>query len=110
MREMKAKMGKIGAELRLHGMDWSVTVCLFADDTVLLAQSEMELQRVVDQFHSVCSRRKVRVNVGMSKVMVFERREVEVVDFGNPYRVSVPVDERCEMVMGEERMEVVKEF
>ncbi len=42
--------------------------------------------------------------------MVFERRDVEVVDFGNPYRVSVPVDERCDIVMGGERMEVVKEF
>ncbi len=29
--------------------------------------------------------------------MVIERREVEVVDFGNPYRVSVPVDERFEI-------------
>ncbi len=41
-----------------------------------------------------------RVNVGKSKVMVFERREVEVVGFLNPYRVSVPVDERCEIVLG----------
>ena len=31
-------------------------------------------------------------------------------DFGNPYRVNIPVDERCEIVMGGERMEVVKEF
>ncbi len=65
---------------------------------------------MVDQFHSVCSRRKLRVNAGKSKVMVFERREVEVVDFGNPYRVSVPVDEKCEIAMGGERMEVVKEL
>ncbi len=43
-------------------------------------------------------------------MMVFERRKVEVVDFRNPYRVSVPVDERCEIMMGGERMEVVKEF
>ena len=38
---------------------------------------------MVDQFHSVCSRRKLRANAGKSKVMVFERKEVEVVDFGN---------------------------
>ncbi len=38
-------------------------------------------------------------------MIVFERREVEVVDFGNPYRVSVPVDEWCKG-----KMEVVKEF
>ncbi len=40
-------------------------------------------------------------------MMVFERKEVEVVNFGNPYRVSVPVD-RCEIVMGGQRMELVK--
>ena len=83
MREMKAKVGKVGARLKLNAGDWSVAACLFADDTVLLAESERELQRVVDQFHSVCSRRKLRVNAGKSKVMVFERKEVEVVDFGN---------------------------
>ncbi len=33
-----------------------------------------------------------------------------MVNFGDPYKVSVPVDERCEIVMGGERMEVVKEF
>ena len=73
------------------------------------AGSERKLQRVVDQFHSMCSRRKLKVNTGKSKVMAFERKEVEMVDFGNPYRVSVPVDERCELVIGGERMEVVKQ-
>ncbi len=70
-----------------------MAACLCAADTMLLAESERERQRVVDQFHSVCSRRKLRVNAGKSKVMVFESKEVEVVNFGNPYRVSVPVDE-----------------
>ncbi len=65
---------------------------------------------MVDQFHTLCSRRKLRVNAGKSKVMVFERKEVDMVNFGNLYRVSVPVDERCEVVLGGERMEVVKEF
>ncbi len=77
-----------------------MSACLFADNTALMAESERELQRVVDQFHNVCSRRKLRVNAGKSKVMVFERREVELVDFGNPYKVSVPVDEWCEVVIG----------
>ncbi len=58
----------------------------------------------------MCAVEGNRVNAGKSKVMVFERREIEVVYFGNPYRVSVPVDERCEIVMGEEKMEVVIEF
>ena len=58
MREMKAKAGKAGARLKLNGMVWSMAACLFADDTVLLAESERELQRVVDQFDSVCVQQK----------------------------------------------------
>ena len=76
---------------------------------MLLAKIERELQRMADQFHSVCSGRKLIVNAGKNKVIVFERNEVELVSFGNPYRVSVPIDERYEIVMGGERMEVVKE-
>ncbi len=46
-----------------------------------LAEREGDLQRVVNEFYSVCKRRKLKVNDGKSKVMVFERREEEVVDF-----------------------------
>ncbi len=110
MREMKAKVGNVDARLKVNGVDWSVVACLFADDTVLLAESERELQQVVDEFCNVCVRRKLTVNVGKSKMMVFEREEVEVVDFSNPYRVSVPVAGRCKVDLGGERMEEVKEF
>ena len=65
---------------------------------------------MVDEFLSVYMRRKIKVNAGKSKVMLFERREVEVVDFNTPYRVSVPVVERCEVPLGRERMEEVKKF
>ncbi len=86
-----------------------MTTYLFANDTALLAENVRDLQKIVDHFHNVCSRKKLRVNAGKSKVMVFGRRDVEVVDFGNTYMVSVPVDERCEIVMEGVRMEVVKE-
>ena len=42
--------------------------------------------------------------------MVSKRKEIEIVDFRNPYRVSVPVNEKCKIVLRDERMEVVKEF
>ncbi len=42
MTEMKAEVGKIGARMKLNRMHWSVAVCLFADDTVLLPESERE--------------------------------------------------------------------
>ncbi len=50
---------------------------------MLLAESERDLQGVVNEFYSVCNRRKFKVYAGKSKVMVFERREEEVVDFNS---------------------------
>ncbi len=51
---------------------------LFADDTVLIAESESDLQKLVSVFDSVCKRRKLTVNVNKSKVMVCERVEVRL--------------------------------
>ena len=69
--------------------------CLFADDTVLFTESEKELQRVVDEFYSLCTKRKLKVKVGKCKVMIFERREVEVVDFNTPYKMSANSRKVC---------------
>ena len=41
---------------------------LFADDIALVADSE-EKCRLVSEFGRVCERRKLRVNIGKSKVM-----------------------------------------
>ncbi len=50
-----------------------LVVSLYADDTVQLAESEGLLQRIVDEFDRVYKTRKLKVNSGTSKVMVFER-------------------------------------
>ncbi len=39
---------------------------LYADDTVLLAESEGMLLRIVDKFDRVCKRKKLKVNAGKS--------------------------------------------
>ena len=41
---------------------------LFADDTVVVADSEEKLCQLVSEFGRVCKRRKLKVNVGKSKV------------------------------------------
>ena len=41
---------------------------LFADDTALVADSEGKLCRLVSGFGRVCVRRKLRVNVGKTKL------------------------------------------
>ncbi len=64
MREMKTKVGNVEARLRQNGVVWFVVAGMFVDGTVLLAKSGRELQRALDEFHSVCLRRKLRVNAG----------------------------------------------
>ncbi len=57
---------------------------LFADDTVLIAENESDLQILISVFDSVCKRRKLKVNVNKNKVMVCEQGSSEVVDFVCP--------------------------
>ena len=102
---MKAKVRNVFAKLIINGKGWSVVSCLLTDMCYLLR--EKELQRGMDEFYSVFTRTKLKVNAGKSKV--FERREVEVVDFHTPYRVNVPTVGRCEVVVGE-KIEEVLEF
>ncbi len=51
------------------------------DDTVLLAKSERMLQRAVGESGRLCKRRKLKLTVGKSKVMVFERAKDEMISF-----------------------------
>ncbi len=94
MKEMKCKVRNAGAKLKLNGEVWSVVTCLFAGDTVLLAESEGDLQRVANDFYTVCKGRKFKVNSGKSKVMVFERRGEEVIDFIDS-RLAQALDSRA---------------
>ena len=61
---------------------FEINLLLFVDDTALVADSEEKLCRLVSEFSRVCERRKLRVNVGESKVMRFCR-------YGNGDRMHV---------------------
>ena len=62
----------LGKGLKLvngNANEWELNQLLFVDDTVVVADSEKKLCQLVTEFGSVCERRKLRVNVGKSKVM-----------------------------------------
>ena len=61
----KALLGENGSRFEINQL-------LFADDTALVADSK-KLCRLVSEFGRVCDRRKLRVNVGKSKVMMCSR-------------------------------------
>ena len=61
-------LGKGLELLSANGGRFEINQLLFTDDTALVADSE-EKCRLVSEFGRVCERRKLRVNVGKSKVM-----------------------------------------
>ena len=71
-----------GLEVSVNGGRFEINQLLFADDTTLVADSEDMLCRLVSEFGRVCKRRKLRVNVGKSKVMRCSR-------YGNGERMHV---------------------
>ena len=95
--------------LSANGGRFEINQLLFADDTVLVADSECKLCRLVREFGRVCERRKLRVNGGKSKVMRFSM-------YGNGDRIHVilncePLEEvDCFMYLGSQvaAMEDVK--
>ena len=62
-------LGKGLELLSANGGRFEINQLLFADDTALVADSEDKLCRLVSEFGRVCETRKLRVNVGKSKVM-----------------------------------------
>ena len=76
VREVNARA--LGRGLKLvdgNDNEWELNQLLFADDTVVVADSESKLCQLVTEFGRVCERRKLRVNVGKSKVMRCTRNE-----------------------------------
>ena len=76
VREVNARA--LGRGLKLvdgNDNEWELNQLLFVDDTVVVADSERKLCQLVTEFGRVFDRRKLRVNVGKSKVMRCTRNE-----------------------------------
>ena len=70
VRELNVRVLGKGLEL-LSANDgrFEINQLLFSVNTALMADSEEMLCRLVSEFGRVCERRKLRVNIGKSKVM-----------------------------------------
>ena len=84
MREVRERAGDVGVALwdARENNEYMVKWLMFADDTVLLSDSEEKLSRLVQEFGNVCHRWKLSVNEGKSKIMrigkVGEENEVNI--------------------------------
>ena len=118
VREVNVRVLGKGLELlSANGGRFEINQLLFADDTALVADSEEKLCRLVSEFGRVCERRKLRVNVGKSKVMRCSRYDngdrMHVIRNGEPLeevycfkylRSQVAADGGCERNVVHRRM------
>ena len=65
---LPSAMQKIQNETNVY---LNLFVLLYADDTILLSESAEDLQHQLNIFHNYCSKWKMKVNVGKTKIMVF---------------------------------------
>ena len=61
MRELKTKVRDVDAEVKMNGLG----------DGRMFAESERKLQSMVDEFYSVSTRNKLKVNARKSNVIFF---------------------------------------
>ena len=84
--------------LSANGSRFEINPLLFADDTPLVADSEEKLCRLVSEFGRVCER-KLRVNIGKSKIMRCSR-------YGNGGRMPVILYEQLEQLVLDRQLEL----
>lgn len=76
---MDGVVKKVNANVLVHGLEfleadgWNLHMILLlvADDTTVMSDSNEKLSRVVSKHGRICERRKLRVDVGKSVVMLW---------------------------------------
>ncbi len=63
------------AEEELH-IFFKLFLLLYADDTVLLAESSSDLQILLNTFSDYCNQWKLKINIDKTKIMVFSKGKV----------------------------------
>ena len=110
VREVNVRvLGKGFELLSVNDGRFEINQLLFADDTALVANSEEKFCRLLSEFGRVCERRKLRVNVGKSKVMrcfrygngdqihvILNGEPLEEVDYFKYLGLQVAADGGCE--------------
>ena len=58
-----------------------LVVLLYADDTVIVAKSENDLQYTFDRFYTYCQQWKLKVNASKTKVVIFGAKKIYKYEF-----------------------------
>ena len=60
------------------GGSWEIKQILYADETVLVAETKEHLQHIVSEFERACDSIGLKINVGESKVLVVKKEAREL--------------------------------
>jgi exonuclease III len=72
INELAKELRESGAGLTIEGLD--LGALLYADDVILMAESQEKLQALVDVVDRFCRKWHMDINLGKSKIMVFGRK------------------------------------
>ena len=56
-----------------NGRGWEIKQVLYADDTVMVAETREHLHHIVSEFERPCEGMRLKINVGKSKVLVVKK-------------------------------------
>ena len=59
-------------------------IILYADDTVILSESESDLQAQLDAFHEYCLTWKLKVNIDKTKIVIFGSLKMHLLNIMSP--------------------------
>ena len=70
MEGLKTVSSELKDKLNLY---FKLFIILYADDTVIMAESDADLQKQLDSFSDYCDIWRLKVNVEKSKIVVFSQ-------------------------------------
>ena len=59
-----------------NGWGWEIKKVLYADDTVLVAETREHLQHIASEYKRVCDSMGLKINVGKSKVLMVKKNQM----------------------------------
>ena len=71
---------------------WEIKQILYADDTVLIAETREHLQYIVSEFERACDSMGLKINAGKSNILTIKKEQV-----GSCERVRVNGEEMQEV-------------
>ena len=79
INDLARELKELGIGVKINEL--VIPILLFADDVVLLAECEKDLQLLLDKLVQWCNKWKIKINESKSKIMHFRPKQYRLTDF-----------------------------